>query len=56
MQVFVSDAWQTVTDIDDDMTRRTVRQFSPVETDRLRLLFDRPSSTAAVCEVRVYRE
>jgi len=54
VQVFASDAWQTVAEIESDTTRRVVRQFSHVKTDKVRLLFDKPSPNAAVCEVRVY--
>jgi hypothetical protein len=56
VQVFVDDAWQTVAKIEDDLARRTVRRFSPVMTNKLRLLFDEPSSNAAICELRVYFE
>jgi len=54
VQVFASDAWQTVAEIESDTTRRAIRQFSLVKTDKVRLLFDKPSPNAAVCEVRVY--
>jgi hypothetical protein len=56
LQVFANDAWRAVANIEDDTARRTVRHFSPVKTNKLRLLFDKPSPTAAVCELRVYRE
>jgi hypothetical protein len=54
VQVFANDAWQTVATIENDMARRTVLRFSSVKTDKLRLLFDKPSPNTAVCEVRVY--
>lgn len=56
IQVLKNDAWQTVASIQPGEARRTVRHFSPVKTDKLRLLFDLPSQSAAVCEVRMYRE
>jgi len=54
VQVLVSDAWQTVAEIESNTNRRVVRQFSPMKTGKVRLLFDKPSPNAAVCEVRVY--
>jgi hypothetical protein len=54
VQVFVGDQWQTVSDIEDNITRRIVRQFPPVKTDKLRLVFDEPGPNTAVCEWRVY--
>ena len=56
VQVLVGDEWRTVLQIEDGTDRRTVRDFSPVKTDRLRLLCDKPSPSAAVCEMRVYCE
>jgi hypothetical protein len=56
VQVHQDGAWQNVAQIEDGTDRRTVRGFSPVKTDKLRLLFDKPSPSAAVCEVRLYCE
>ncbi len=56
VQILQNGAWKTVADIGRSEARRTVRHFAPVETDKLRVLFDRPSPPSAVCEVRVYRE
>ncbi len=56
VQVFEGDAWRTVAKIEDDPARRTVCRFSPVKTDRLRLLLDEPSPATAACELRVYAD
>jgi hypothetical protein len=56
LQVPAGDTWQTVENIENDTVRRIVCQFSPVVTDKLRLLFDKPSPNVAVCELRVYCE
>lgn len=56
VQVLENNAWKTVAHIETSPARRTVRQFTPVKTDTLRLLFDGPSQRVAVCEVRVYCE
>lgn len=56
VQILENDAWRTVANIDSAAPRRTVHRFSPVRTDRLRLLFDKPSPKTAVCEIRVYSE
>ena len=56
VQVFAGDVWRTVAKIKNGTARRTVCDFSPVRTDKLRLLFDKPPPNAAVCELRVYCE
>ena len=56
VQAMENNAWRTVASIATDSARRTVRHFSPVKTDTLRLLFDEPSQQTAVCEIRLYCE
>jgi hypothetical protein len=48
--------WTTAARIAGSEARRTVCRFTPVETSRIRLLFDKPSAQTAVCEIRVYCE
>ncbi|NQU23140.1 MAG: FAD-dependent oxidoreductase [Candidatus Nealsonbacteria bacterium] len=55
VQVRQNDAWRTVATIQRGAARRTAQHFSPVKTDKLRVLFDQPSQIDAVCEIRMYR-
>jgi len=56
VEVLEGETWKTVATIERGRARRTVLQFSPVKTDKLRLLLDNPSQQTAVCEVRIYHE
>ena len=56
VQVLQNGTWKTLADIEPSEARRTVRHFSPVKIDKLRVLFDNRSPLSAVCEVRVYHE
>jgi len=49
-------SWKTVTNVAGNKSRRCVLGFEPVDTDKIRLIFEKPTSPPAICEVRLYYE
>ena len=57
VQLFDGGEWRPIACImSNSPARRGVYRFSPVKIEKLRVLFEKPSKLAAICEVRVYRE
>jgi hypothetical protein len=56
VQAMVDGGWKSVAEVRGNTDRRRVLGFSPVQTDKIRLVLLETAGNVGVCEVRLYRE
>ena len=56
VQAMVDGGWKCVAEVRGNADRRRVLGFSPVQTDKIRLVLLGTAGNVGVCGIRLYRE